>query len=169
MTFDKKRLSRDALSAALQKAERYRLLNEPLEAESICRDVLDADPGNVEARIMLLLSLTDQFGSGSGNDLAAARAVLTELSDPYQCAYYGGIICERWAKAIYARHAHGSGDAVHHWLSEAMKLYASAEGLRRPGDDDALLRWNACARMLERHPELLKPHQAGVEGPITSE
>ncbi len=169
MTFDKKKLSRDAVSGALQKAERYRLLNEPLEAESICRDVLDADPGNVEAGVMLLLALTDQFAAGSGNDLTAARAVLAELPDSYQRAYYGGIICERWAKALFARHAHGSGEAVHHWLSEAMKHYASAEGLRRPGDDDALLRWNACARMLERHPELLKPHQAGVEGPITSE
>ena len=169
MKFDKKRLSREAVHAALQKAERYRLLNEPLEAESICRDVLDADPGNVDARIMLLLSLTDQFDSGSGNDLAAARSVLGELADSYQRTYYGGIICERWAKALFARHAHGSGEAVHHWLSEAMKMYAAAEELRRPGDDDALLRWNACARMLERHPELLKPHQAGVEGPITSE
>jgi hypothetical protein len=169
VTFEKKPLSKDAVAHALQKAERYRLLNEPTDAESICRDVLHADPGNTEARVMLLLALTDQFGSGSGNDLAAARGVLGELTDPYQRAYYGGIICERWGKALFARHAPGSGEAVHHWLTEAMKLYAAAEPLRRPGDDGPILRWNACARMLERHPELLKPRQAGVEGPITSE
>ncbi len=167
--FEMKRLSKEAVGAALQKAERYRLLNEPSEAESICRDVLRIDPGNTEARVTLLLSLTDQFGAVVGSHLPAARAVLGELTDPYQQAYYGGIICERWAKALYHRHALGSGDVVHHWLTEAMKLYEAAEGIRRPGDDDAVLRWNACARMLERHPELLAPRGEGLGGPITSE
>jgi len=169
--FEMKRLSKEAVSAALQKAERYRLLNEPSEAESICRDVLQVDPGNAEARVTLLLALTDQFGGGvgSGSELTAARAVLAELTDPYHRAYYGGIICERWAKALFHRHELGSGDVVHHWLAEAMKLYEAAEGLRRPGDDDTILRWNACARLLERHPDLLTPRNEGLGGPITSE
>jgi len=168
MTFEMKRLSKDAVGAALQKAERYRLLNEPSEAESICRDVLEADPGNSEARVMLLLTLTDQFGNGSGKDLAAAREALSGISDPYQRAYYGGIICERWGKALFHRHSPGSAPTVFHWLSDAMKRYEEAETLRRLGDDDALLRWNACARMLERHPELLVKHE-DVSGPILSE
>lgn len=167
--FEMKRLSTGAVGAALQKAERYRLLNEPSEAESICRDVLQTDPENTEARVMLLLSLTDQFAGGTAHDVASARAVLAELSDPYQRAYYGGIICERWGKAVFHRHGPGSAAAAHHWLAEAMKLYEKAEGLRRPGDDDAILRWNACARMVERHPELQAPRQGGLEGPITSE
>jgi hypothetical protein len=167
--FEMKRLSKEAVGAALQKAERYRLLNEPSEAESICRDVLQADPGNAEARVALLLSLTDQFGGVAGSDVKEARAVLEQLTDPYQRAYYGGIICERWAKAIFHRHALGSGDIVHHWLTEAMKLYDVAESVRRPGDDDSILRWNACARLLESHPELLSPRDEGLGGPITSE
>ena len=169
MTFEMKRLSAEAVEAALQKAERYRLLNEPYEAESICRDVLRADPRNNEARVTLLLALTDQFAAGSAQDVAAARAVLEELTDPYQRAYYGGIIAERWGKAVLHRHGAGSLPAAHHWLVEAMKLYERAETLRRPGDDDAILRWNACARMMERHPELKAPRHGGVEGPITSE
>jgi hypothetical protein len=167
--FEMKRLSKEAVGAALQKAERYRLLNEPSEAESICRDVLHVDSGNVEARVTLLLSLTEQFGGATGSDLKGAQAVLDELTDPYLRAYYGGIICERWAKAIFHRHALGSGDIVHHWLTEAMKLYEVAEGVRRPGDDDPILRWNACARLLERHPDLLSPRDEGLGGPITSE
>ncbi len=166
---EKKRLSKEAVDAALAKAERYRLLNEPSEAESICRDVLEVDPASAAARVMLLLSLTDQFGAESGDAFAAARALVPQLSDDYQRAYYAGIIFERWAKALFHRHSHGSGAAVHHWLTEAMKKYEAAEALRKAGDDDALLRWNACARMLERHPELAASHQAGVEGPITSE
>ena len=167
--FELKRLSKEAVGAALQKAVRYRLLNDPSAAESICRDILQVDPGNTEARLELLLSLTDQFGGVTGSDVASARAVLNELTDPYHRAYYGGIICERWAKAIFHRHAFGSGAIVHHWLTEAMKSYEVAEGIRRAGDDDAILRWNACARLLDRHPDFLSPRDDGLGGPITSE
>ena len=127
--FEMKRLSKEGVGAALQKAERYRLLNEPSEAESICRDVLHVDPTNTEARVTLLLALTDQFGGVAGSDVNAARAMLSELAEPYQRAYYGGIICERWAKAIYHRHSLGSGAVVHHWLTDAMKLYEAAQEL----------------------------------------
>src|SRR5262245_54777237 len=59
--FDLKALSSEAVPRALAKAERYRLLNEPGEAESICLDALVADPDNQEAIAILLLALTDQF------------------------------------------------------------------------------------------------------------
>ena len=52
---DMKKLSRDAIPAALDKARQYRLLNEPAEAESICLDILQADPENQQAIITLLL------------------------------------------------------------------------------------------------------------------
>ena len=42
--FELKRLSADAIPAALEKALRYRLLNDPAEAESICHDVLRIVP-----------------------------------------------------------------------------------------------------------------------------
>ena len=51
--FNLKPLSRDAVPAALIKAERYRLLNEPGEAESICLDILQVDPANRDATVML--------------------------------------------------------------------------------------------------------------------
>ena len=35
-----------------------------------------------------------------------------------------------------------------------MDWYEKAEALRPAGNDDPLLRWNACARHLARHPEL---------------
>ena len=59
--FTLKPMSAAAIPSAIAKAERYRLLNEPGEAESICLDVLQIDPHNEDARIMLLLALTDQF------------------------------------------------------------------------------------------------------------
>ena len=65
MQFDLKPISAAGIGEALEKAERYRLLNEPSLAESICLDVLRIDPENQHALVMLLLALTDQFGHGA--------------------------------------------------------------------------------------------------------
>jgi hypothetical protein len=149
-----KRISRDGIERALEKAERYRLLNEPSDAESICQDILEVDPDNQRALVALLLARTDQFQSPRGSGVAAAREVLPRLTSDYQRTYYAGIICERWAKARHMRGAPGAGATVYHWLREAMDWYEKAEAVRPTGNDDALLRWNACARLLARHPEL---------------
>jgi hypothetical protein len=149
--FDLKRLSRDGVAAALKKAERYRLLNEPWYAESICRDVLEVEPDRAEAQVMLLLALTDQFTVGGSETLTAARAVLPRLAGDYERKYYAGIICERWAKRVLDSRALGSGPVIYHWLREAMAWYEQAEPLRPSGDDDAILRWNTCARLIQRH------------------
>ena len=64
--FKLKPLSKEAVPAALEKANCYRFLNEPVEAESICLDILEVEPENQQAIITLLLSLTDQFGHDLG-------------------------------------------------------------------------------------------------------
>src|SRR5436189_442533 len=97
--FELKPLSREAVPAALEKAMRYRLLNEPGEAESICHDVLRIDPDNQQALVILLLAVTDRFGKGYTIGVVQAQEVLPQLRDPYERAYYAGIICERQAKA----------------------------------------------------------------------
>lgn len=147
-----KSLSADALDAALAKAERYRLLNEPEEAESICLDVLAVDADSQPAHIMLLLARTDQFGHTPGAH-HRAREVLSSLHSEYDRAYYAGIIAERLAKAQVARGGASVGGA-YEWLVEAMSFFERADGLRPAGNDDARLRWNACARFMERHPHL---------------
>ncbi|HET6342573.1 MAG TPA: hypothetical protein VFG78_10370 [Gemmatimonadota bacterium] len=160
---DLKPISPEGIPHALEKVERYRLLNEPAEAESICRDVLRAEPGNQRALVMLLLTLTDQFGRGTGvND---ARAVLERLDGEYERAYYGGIICERQGKAQLRTGTPGSKSNAHHWIQEAMAAYERAETLRTPGNDDAILRWNACARLL-RDRELAPRPEDLLEHPI---
>ena len=146
-----KSLSAGALDAALAKAERYRLLNEPEEAESICLDVIAVDPGNQAAHIMLLLARTDQFGDAPGAH-HRAREVLASLQSEYDRAYYAGIIAERLAKAQVARG--GASLGAYEWLAEAMSFFETADALRAAGNDDARLRWNACARFLDRHPQL---------------
>ena len=160
---DLKRLSRDGIAAALKKAERYRLLNEPWYAESICRDVLEVDADNAEALVMLLLALTDQFADAASEMLAAARAIVPRLPGEYERRYYAGIICERWAKHVLDSRAPGSGPVAHDWLREAMTWYEQAEPLRAAGDDDAILRWNTCARLIERHAHVRPPADERVE------
>jgi len=154
MEFELKPVTRDGVPAAMAKAERYRLLNEPWEAESICRDVLLADPGNQQAVVMLLLAITDQFEDEPGSTVQAARALLLDLRSEYERAYYAGIICERWAKRLLRRNLPGGGPAVYGWLREAMTWYEQAEKLRPPGEDKSLLRWNTCARLIMKHAHL---------------
>ena len=156
--FELKPLHKDAIESALRKAERYRLLNEPGEAESICLDVLDADPQNQSARITLLLALTDQFADESGA-YPRARQALSHLESEYDRAYYGGMIAERRAKAQAGRRT-GASIGVYEWIRDAMDLYERAEALRPAGNDDAVLRWNGCVRFLARHPQL---------GPVSQE
>ena len=150
--FDLKPISPEAIPVALEKAERYRLLNEPWQAESICRDILRIDPEHDLALVMLLLALTDQFGKGV--TAAQAREVLVRLKGGYERAYYAGIISERWAEALIRKGSPGVGFIAYETLREAMGHYERAEDLRPEGNDDALLRWNTCARILMRNKDL---------------
>ena len=149
--YELKRLSKDAVSAALEKALRYRLLNQPAEAESICHDVLEVEPENQDALVMLLLALTDRFGKGYAVGVTEARDVLGRLKDEYAKAYYAGIICERRAKAQLQQGYPGAGHDAYEFLREAMAWFEKAESLRPPQNDDPILHWNTCARIIMRN------------------
>jgi hypothetical protein len=152
-----KSISRDAVPAALEKAERYRLLNEADEAESICLDVLAVDPGNQRALVTQLLAITDQFASQPAASAQRARALLPQLADEYRRVYYEGIISERYAMAVLAKGAPRAGESAYESLRAAMDLYEKAEKLRPAGDDEAILRWNTCGRLIERIPHIVPP------------
>lgn len=151
--FKLKPLTPAGVDAALEKATRYRLLNEPREAESICRDVLEVDSQNRQAKVMLLLSLTDQFSRGTSH-ASAAQTIADELTSEYEKLYYSGIIAERRAKALLTQTAPGTGPVVYDWIRRAMDFFERAEKVRPEGDDDAILRWNTCVRIIERHDQV---------------
>ena len=108
-----KPISHDSVPGALAKAERYRLLNEPGEAESICRDILGIEPDHQQALISLILALTDQIAHDP-RAFSNALSTVDLLESPYDRAYYAGIAWERRAKA---RH-HGGGQGAHHYAYE---------------------------------------------------
>ena len=165
--FELKRLTAAGISAALEKAEQYRLLNQPWAAESICWDIAAVDPANQRALRTKLLAQTDQF-TGDMGAVRRARESLAKLTDPYERAYYAGLICERLAKAALEHHAPGSRHTAYDGFREAMEWYEQAEAIRPAGDDDAILRWNTCARLLNQSPHIV-PRAEEMPEPVTGE
>lgn len=162
--FELKTISPDGIPQALERAERYRLLNDPAQAESICRDILAVDADNQDALRALVLALTDQFGAssatGSGRE---ARTHVNQLEDAYERAYYTGIVYERETRR-YLEHKNVVRSAAYDGFRHAMEWYERAEALRPPGNVDAVLRWNSCVRAIER--ERLEPESREQELPL---
>ena len=165
--FKLKPISPNCLEDALAKAERYRLLNEPNEAESICRDILEIAPANRQARISLILALTDEIPH-EASCFAKAIEEIAGLETPYDRAYYSGVAWERRAKALYNSNGPGSHGYVYDEIVKAMQFFEEAERLRPAGNDSSILRWNACVRFLERHNALTSKVEE-MQEPILSE
>jgi tetratricopeptide (TPR) repeat protein len=153
--FDLKPIAADAVPAAVEKAHRYRLLNEPVQAESICEDVLRIDPDNQDALVTLLLAHTDRFDGPRPVPPQAARELLPRLHGEYERAYYAGIVWEREGIAWLRSDKPRAGRTAYHCLREAMECYERAEAVRPMANDDALLRWNSCARLIQANPDLV--------------
>ena len=146
-----KTISKSGIAEAIAKVELYRYLNEPEEAESICMDILAADPNHMLARRMLGLSITDQFTGAVSDRYAQVEKIFQSLGDPYERQYYTGLLCERRVKAQLR-----SGRAPHTLLpllERALQCFEAAEQIHPPGNDDAILRWNRCVRLLQAQPE----------------
>jgi hypothetical protein len=152
MHFELKSISEQSIPEALAKVERYRLLNEPSLAESICLDILAIAPDHQQALISLLLARTDQFQSHVNTK--AAQEVLAQIKGDYERAYYEGIIWERLGNARIRYGGAGSGASAYRALREAMDHYEKAMNFAIPGNDDAILRWNTCARMIMQNPDI---------------
>jgi hypothetical protein len=151
MQFELKAISEQGIPEALAKVERYRLLNEPGLAESICLDILAIVPDHQEALISLLLAHTDQFESQA--HVKGAREALAQIQGEYEQAYYEGIIWERLGNARI-RHGGNAAGSAYHALREAMDHYEIAIQRALPGNDDAILRWNTCARLIMDNPQI---------------
>ena len=150
MEYTLKTISKSGIEEALAKAQLYRFLNEPEESESICQDILAADPENQAALRLLGLAITDQFRGGTEDRCAQAESAFRALNDSYKREYYLGILSERRAKA-QAR----AGRPSHTWVplfEDAMKHFEAAEAIKPANNEEAILRWNRCVRLLQSIP-----------------
>ena len=152
--YELKPISRDAIPRAIQKAERYRLLNQSWAAESICLDILEVDPENQQVLVMLVLALTDLHSGVAASGVKRAKEYLARITDEYQRQYYSGVIAERRGQNLLSQGGMGSGSMAYDSLREAMQWYEKAEAIRPPGNDDSILRWNTCARVLSGNSHL---------------
>ncbi len=159
-------ISHESIPRALEKAERYRLLNEPFFAESICLDVLAIEPAEERALVTLVLALTDQFAGGEGDRVKRAGEAIAKLTGEYERVYYTGIVAERRAVARLSRGGFGAGAAAWRHIREAIDAYARAHALQPDhSNDDAVLRKNTCVRLIELH-GLHEPHDEGHDYPL---
>jgi hypothetical protein len=145
--FELKPLHENAVAAALEKANRYRLLNEPGAAESIYLDILAIDPDNQEALEGIVLAMSDRYGKDYAVGDARVTEYLTRIKDEYARNYYTGITYERRAKAVLAKNGIGAFEL----FRQAMDCFEKAEAMRPGGNDDAILRWNGCARIINQN------------------
>lgn len=146
--FELKLLSSEAVSAALEKAKHYRLLNEPGAAQSICLDILQTEPENQDALITIVLAMSDRFGKDYAIGDSQIKDYLARISDEYERSYYTGIVYERRAKASLNKRMPGSESAAYEFFVQAMEWFEKAETIRPAGNDDVILRWNGCARII---------------------
>jgi len=153
--FELKQLSHDAVPAALEKANRYRLLNEPGAAESIYLDILAVEPDNQVALKNIVLAMSDRFGKDYAVGDSHINDYLAKIIDEYEKTYYSGIVYERRAKAVLEK----GGVNAYELFMRAMELFEKAEAIRPPGNDDAILRWNGCARIITQNK--LEPRDMG--------
>lgn len=147
-SFELRPLSAASIPDAIEKAERYRLLGEPDEAESVCLDILEVVPDNQAALVVLILAVTDQFRREDEPRVELAQQYVAQLIDPYQRSYYAGVVLEREARADLKRGA--PRVFVFERFCAAMDRYDEASGIRPEGDDSAVMRWNACVRAIRR-------------------
>jgi len=159
-----RRLNLEGVPAALEMAQRYRLLNEPEEAESICLDILAVDSTHQETLITLLLALSDKFSQGELQPaFEAAKDVVSKLDSTYCKSYYSGIIFERRAKYHLKQGGPGSGKVAYEWFVQALKAFDTALKSCDPNNQDAVLRWNSCVRFLERYADIKPDDNDGSE------
>ena len=157
-------ISRESIPRAIQKAERYRLINQSWAAESICRDILEIDSANQQVLVMFVLALTDQLADDHGRVMRLVEESLPRITDAYQRAYYTGIASERSGQALLHRGGMGSGSMAYDALRNAMQWYERAEAIRPAGNDDSILRWNTCARLISGNSQLV-PHTESAYEP----
>ncbi len=148
--FELKPLSKEAIPKAIDRAKQYRQLNQPWHAESICRDVYDVDPDHQQNLIILFLAITDQFvNEKHGKSMQDAEEIIDKLRDEYQRDYAHGIVFERQASAAIRRGGPRAGYIAYYHILRALEYYEKSAKSHPDKNEESILRYNTCVRMIE--------------------
>ena len=162
MDYQLKTISKQGIAEAFSKVTLYRSLNEPEEAESICHDILAVEPENQLAQRLLGLTITDQFTGQTADRYSEVETLFENLTDLYERHYYMGLHYERRAKA--QMRVGRPPQVLIPLFSQAMLHFEEAEKIRPADNDDSVLRWNRCVRLLRKLPEVQpQPQESSFE------
>ena len=163
--FELKRLTAAGIPAALEKAEQYRLLNQPWAAESICWDTYAAvDPTHQHALRTRLLAQTDQLGSDMG---AVRRCAPKRLA--VDSLMRTSVHIMPASSASVSRRRHWNIARLAPGTPPMTNCAKRWSGTTRPrpsgsaGDDDAILRWRLPARACSISRRTSPPRGDGLE------
>jgi len=160
---DLKTLSKEAIPEAIDKAKHYRVLNEPWHAESICLDILEISPDNQEATYIMILAITDQFGSKFKTSLRETLEKTSLVKDDYEKYYCKGLIYERQATTALKRATPRANYIAYDFLCSAMEWYEKAEKIKPRNNDETILRWNSCTRLMIKYKLEAEKEDIGVQ------
>ncbi len=146
-------IHKNTINSALDKAKQYRLLLEPELAVSICLDIFNIDKKHQETIIVYILALSDNL-SKQKNDTKIFDAIKL-LTSEYHKKYYTGIYHER--KALSLMKGNMSASFAYNLFTKAMDFYKQAIEISADDNDDAILRYNSCIRIIQHN--RLSPRQ----------
>ena len=144
MEYRVKRISTAGIAEAIAKAELYRSLSEPEEAESICRDILTIEPQHQLA--LRLLGLPDRSVHRSWvRSYREAEEIFQQLNDRMNGTTTLG---SRTSDA--RKRSSKPGNCLLTVQALRTGSYLSQRLRNSPAEnDDAILRWNRCVRLLQ--------------------
>ncbi len=165
--FDLKPLSKEAIPKAIDRAKQYRQLNQPWHAESICRDVYAVDPDHQQNLIILFLAITDQFVNDKhGKSMQDAEEIIDKLRDEYQRDYARGIVFERQASAAIKRGGPRASYIAYYHILRALEFYEKSAKSHPDKNEESILRYNTCVRMVEEFDLKPAPDDDGSHGTL---
>jgi hypothetical protein len=88
------------------------------------------------------------------------------MKSEYDRAYYTGIVAERRGKAKLRQNTPDCRFQAFDLFREAMGWFEKAEAVRPSENDDALLRWNTCARIIARNNLVAREPEERIEFPL---
>lgn len=115
------------------------------------------------ALLYLILAITDQFGGEKRSSTAEAKRLCLKLTSEYDQNYYRGIIEERLGKIALRRTTPRVKYIAYEHYSSAMKFFETAEKIRPEGNEDSVLRWNACVRGIQEFKLEPSPEDTGLQ------
>lgn len=149
---DLKILETGEIDAALAAAEACWSRSEVEVAQSICQDILEADPDHPTALELLFLSRVALLSKGLPKGVERAQELIPRFGSEFDRAFFSGVLRETQARYLLERRGRHSSFVAYSWFRHAMDDFDEAS-TKDPNRPEPRLHWNACLRTLQANPQ----------------